>query len=203
MEQPASDPHDLVPRGKILSVDDCVDLGLTFFHVSPTPLATGEVLLSENYESRPHYELFREPPRREFPQMPRFWYDRRLEAAFEEARQAIASQAPSRRSAIFAFTCEDCVIWFRKRSREGSVIAKVSPLSSSVVFVTDLVWRNLAANVLLRDSWQDPEFPFRVRTQTEALERVAEAYWGGENPKRFGLGSRPEALIEGRVAVCA
>ena len=197
----APDPHDLVPRGKNLSVTECKDLGLRFFHVSHAPLKSGSTLLSEDYRKRPHFELFREPLRAAFLKIPRFLSDRRLEAALEKARQAIAPQAPSRRSAIFTFVCERCAVWFRDTSRKGGVVVEASLMPSSVIFVSDLVWRNFGANVLLKDGWQDDTFPFPVQSQAEGLKRIAEAYWSGENPESIGSNSRPEALIEGGVTI--
>ena len=193
--------HISIRRGMNLAVEECLDRGLQFFHVSPTPELMPGRVVSKHYKSRPHYELFREPPRRQFARIARFPSDRRLEAAFEQVRQEVAAEAPSRKSAIFTFLCWECAVWFRDQApeRRGGTIFRFRPSQDSTIFVTDLIWRNVAANVLLRDGWRDPSFPFPAETQDEALNAVARAYWTGENPESLGLGSRPEALIDGEV----
>ena len=205
-ENSIDDPHALVPRGVTLSVDECVRAGVTFHHLTRVSLRDGLVMRSRDFRQRPQYELFRKPPSPEFYRIARFLSDRRLEAAFEEVRRTVSSSAPSRKTAIFAFLCEQCAMWFRDNSslaRKDATIVRLSVSPSAEIFVTDLVWRNLAANVLLGDRWKDPSFPFPSSRPEEALRRVAEAYWRGENPDGYGLGTRPEALIEGEVVVAA
>lgn len=176
-------------------------LGLRFFHVSLVPRAAGERLQSKDYRQRPHYNFFRRPPPTELLGDPDFENYRRLEATFESVREEIASQVPSRKSAIFCFPCNQCADWFRNRSRGGGIILELLPDSLASVFFTDLVWRNVASNVLRTDAWTEPEFPFRVPSQAQALQRVAQAYWRGEDPRNYGLDTRPEALIQGEAAV--
>jgi hypothetical protein len=156
-----------------------------------------------DYPHRPHFELFREPPSPEFLHIDRFLPDRLLEATFESVRQEQAPHAPSRKTSVFTFVCRGCAEWFRDNSsqRREARIVVVSVTPSSRVFVADLSWRNVAANVLLQDRWREPEFPFQEKTQMEALRRVAEAYWRGESPDAYKLGTIPEALIDGEVIV--
>ena len=195
------DWHESLPRGRNLSTRELAELGTRLFHVSLSPVDKGRVLRSRDYEERPHYEFFREVPRPEFLEDSNFVLYRQLEATFENVRKAIARGAPSRRSAIFVFPCLECATWFRDRSRKEGIIIELSPLPSSTVFIADLVWRNVATNVLRGNEWQEPDFPFRVDTKTDALRRIAEAYWGAEDPRPFGLVSRPEMLIDGEAVV--
>ena len=150
------------------------------------------------------YELFRHPPSPEFLSIPRFSSDRLLEATFEEVRKTIAIAAPSREYAIFTFLCEQCATWFRENSdaaRKEATIVKLDVRPGSKIYVTDLVWRNIAAQVLLMHRWREPDFPFPSSSQLDGLRRVAEAYWQGRDPDAYGLGTIPEALIDGETVV--
>jgi len=198
----AVDAHDL-PRGRVFAAHEMIGLGLRFFHVSLVLYAAGERLHSKDYRDRPQNNFFREPPPPKFLGDPKFENYRRLEMAFESVRQGFAPQAPSRRSAIFCFPCRECAVWFRDRSRTSGTLLELQPTSTSSVFLTDLVWRNVASNVLGNEAWREPEFPFRVHSQARALKRVAEAYWRGEDPRKFQLDTRPEALIVGEAVVVA
>lgn len=197
----AKDLHSIIPWGICHSVEACKKAGVRFFHVSINMLQPGVTLSSADFDVRPHYEQFRSPPLKKFLSNPRFLMDRQLEAVFEQVRLMNAPDAPSRKSAIFSFICRECADWFRQRSRIGGIITELIPLSGAKIFISDLIWRNIAANILLKSAWQDAQFPFRVETEEEALWKIAEAYWNGQNPRRYGFGTCPEALIEGRVKI--
>lgn len=195
--------HELLPRGHILGSAQCLTAGVNLYHVSVTEIAEGSILRSDDYRLRPQYELFRDLPRPDFLVIPRFLQDRQLESAFESVRRRLNPQAPSRMTSLFAFICLDCALWFRtsSSSRHNASIVRFEPLASGRIFITDLVWRNLAANVLLKNSWELKEFPFPSSNQLSALTRVADAYWTGEHPEAYSMDSRPEALIVGDVKV--
>ncbi len=195
------DLHSVIPWGICHSVEGCKKAEVRFFHVSISMLQPGIILSSSDFDIRPHYELFRSPPLKKFLSNPRFLKDRQLEAVFEQVRLMNAPDAPSRKSAFFSFICKACADWFQQRSRIGGVITELIPLSEAKIFISDLVWRNIAANILLKSAWQDAQFPFLIETEEEALWKIAEAYWSGQNPKRYGFGTRPEALIEGKVTI--
>ncbi len=178
--------------------------GLEFYHVSPIPWDV-TVMDSTDYEKRPHYELFREPLNTDFLSIDRFLSDRKLEAAFEAVRLKIVPRAPSRKTCLFAFVCVQCARWFKRSSsaRRSGTILRVTPTSDSTIFLTDLIWRNVAANVLMKDVWRLEEFPYPSNDRDEALAKIAGAYWRGENPRRVEMDSRPECLIDGRLNVLA
>jgi len=118
----------------------------------------------------------------------------------------VAAGAPSRKRAVFAFVCKKRTEWFRDNSsaeRKKAIIVSLIVAPDAKIYVTDLVWRNLAAQVLLKDRWRDADFPFQADAQLDALRQVAEAYWRSDNPDSFGLGTFPEALIDGEAMVAS
>lgn len=195
--------HHIAPWGEVLSGKSCLENGLQFFHVSPNPLQTQTVIESENFKNRPHYELFRKPPQRQYLDNPRFLSDRKLEKVFEQIRQKVNPLAPSREKSLFTFICRDCAIWFCNRSRKNGFVYEVLPALDSKVFVSDLVWRNVAANTILKSAWKKNDYPFSVKSEIEALKVIAKLYWEGENPVEYSLScNRPEALILGQIVTC-
>jgi len=195
--------HGSLPRGEVITSPRRL-AGVEFYHVSWSRRFTvGQIMRAADFQLRPHYELFREPPESQFLSIPRFLPDRRLEAEFERVRLRVAPHAPSRRTCLFAFVCKECAQWFRSSApdRNNGQIIRTAIDSGGSAFVSDLVWRNVAANVLLRDFWRSTDFPFPTADQDSALASVAQAYWQGDDPTVCGLETRPEVLIQGNLMV--
>ncbi len=171
------------------------------FHASRPgeDLRPDEILHSRDFRLRPHYGFFDPPARPLAACSQRHVTYRIVERAFEAVRQVTNPDAPQRMVAIYAFPCLACASWFRDRSRRGGAVWALHPQAGSRFFAGDLLWRNLATNVILKDAWLRPSFPFVVGSSVEALERAAETYWRGiaRSPSR----SRPELLIDGSALV--
>jgi hypothetical protein len=193
-----SDSHPNVTRGKTLKLAEYSAAGYRFYHVSPFVLPIGQIFSPTTYKSRPHYELFRNPPKLELLSDPGFESYRQLEAIFEEARNAVAATAPQRSRALYAFVCLECAHWFSQFSRKGAPVYEIEIEPSADVFISDLVWRNMAASVLKKpDRFRESDFPFQAINEEDAARKTAEAYWKGSWPSQ----SRPEALIDGEVKI--